>query len=119
MLLKTFIGLLMLIVGIVRIFLTKQQKQKELKDMNLPTYFDNLIILFEIIIGIMILLLNNTNTYYLYLILLMFMIVATILVIKNNYNEIKKDYWHLFTYQPTSFSVFLHITYIIIILSLL
>jgi hypothetical protein len=119
MVLKTFIGLLMLVVGIVRIFLTKQQKQKELRDMNLPNYFDYLIILFEIIIGLMLILLNNKNTYYLYLVLLMFMIIATILILKNNHKNIKKDFWDMFTYQPTSFSVFLHITYIIIIISLL
>lgn len=108
-------GIFFITVGIVRIFLPNERK-KELTNMNLSDNLnlDIIIILSEIIFGL-ILLFDLADKSKTILVLILFLIIGTILIIINNFNNIINDFYLVWTYQPTSMCLTLHLTYILLL----
>jgi hypothetical protein len=112
-----YLGILFLSVGLIRTQI-KNEREKELKNFGLPNNFDYFIILFEISMGLILLLNTNYEQCFL-IILLIILIIRCVLIIINNFNTIVNNALEVFTFQPTPMSVALHFTYIIIIISIL
>jgi hypothetical protein len=112
-----YLGILFLSVGLIRTQI-KNEREKELKNFGLPNNFDYFIILFEISMGLILLLNTNYEQCFL-IILLIILIIGCVLIIINNFNTIVNNALEVFTFQPTPMSVALHFTYIIIIISIL
>jgi uncharacterized membrane protein YphA (DoxX/SURF4 family) len=113
-----FIGLVFIGAASHRIMYKKQRIQESEEVFRLPKYFDIIIIIFEFIIGIL-LLINFKYKIELLKITLIFIILASILLIIHNKNKLLNTYNEVFTYQPTFMSFSLHVTYIIIIFSII
>ena len=113
-----FIGLVFIGAASHRIIYKKQRIEESEKVFKLPKYFDIIIIIFEFIIGIL-LLINFKYKIYLLKITLIFIIFASILIVIYNKNKLLNTYNEVFTYQPTFMSFTLHVTYIIIIFSII
>jgi uncharacterized membrane protein YphA (DoxX/SURF4 family) len=113
-----FIGLVFIGAASHRIIYKKQRIEESEKIFRLPKYFDIIIIIFELIIGIL-LLINFKYKIELLKITLIFIILASILLIIHNKNKLLNTYNEVFTYQPTFMSFCLHVTYIIIIFSII
>ena len=111
-----YLGILFLSVGLIRTQI-KNEREKELKNFGLPNNFDYFIILFEISMGLILLLNTNYEQCFL-IILLIILIIGCVLIIINNFNTIVNNALEVFTFQPTPMSVALHFTYIIIIISI-
>ena len=113
-----FIGLVFIGAASHRIIYKKQRIEESEEIFRLPKYFDIIIIIFEFIIGIL-LLINFKYKIELLKITLIFIILASILLIIHNKNKLLNTYNEVFTYQPTFMSFCLHVTYIIIIFSII
>jgi uncharacterized membrane protein YphA (DoxX/SURF4 family) len=113
-----FIGLVFIGAASHRIIYKKQRIEESEKVFKLPKYFDIIIIIFEFIIGIL-LLINFKYKIELLKITLIFIIFASILIVIHNKNKLLNTYNEVFTYQPTFMSFTLHVTYIIIIFSII
>jgi uncharacterized membrane protein YphA (DoxX/SURF4 family) len=113
-----FIGLVFIGAASHRIIYKKQRIEESEKVFKLPKYFDIIIIIFEFIIGIL-LLINFKYKIELLKITLIFIIFASILIVIYNKNKLLNTYNEVFTYQPTFMSFTLHVTYIIIIFSII
>jgi uncharacterized membrane protein YphA (DoxX/SURF4 family) len=113
-----FIGLVFIGAASHRIIYKKQRIEESEKVFKLPKYFDIIIIIFEFIIGIL-LLINFKYKIKLLKITLIFIIFASILIVIYNKNKLLNTYNEVFTYQPTFMSFTLHVTYIIIIFSII
>jgi len=116
--LEKFIGLVFLLAGIHRIFFKKQREYEVNTLLKLPKYTDYFIILFEIIAGIIIIF-NLTGKKYALWTLIIGASIGTLLLMYNNFPKIFNTYNQLFTLKDSSLSVFLHITYIVILIYLL
>lgn len=112
-----YIGIVIILAATHRIFLIENRK-KELYHMNLPSFTDIFIIVFELICGTL-LLINFKYKKNILFIVLIFMIIGSILILINNFNQLLQTYNEIFTYQPNSLSFLLHMTFIIIIISIL
>ena len=113
-----YIGLVFIFASLHRLFL-KSDREEEIKEVfKLPKNFDYLIIIFEFITGIL-LLINFKYKIYVLFILFLFLILFTLILIYNNFTKLLNSYNEIFTYKPTMTSLFLHITYIIIIAAIL
>lgn len=113
-----FIGLVFIFASSHRIIYKKQRIEESEEVFRLPKYFDIIIIIFEFIIGIL-LLINFKYKIELLKITLIFLILASILILIHNKNKLLNTYNEVFTYQPTFMSFTLHLTYIIIIFSII
>jgi uncharacterized membrane protein YphA (DoxX/SURF4 family) len=113
-----FIGLVFIGAASHRIIYKKQRIEESETVFRLPKYFDIIIIIFEFIIGIL-LLINFKYKIELLKITLIFIIFASILIVIHNKNKLLNTYNEVFTYQPTFMSFTLHVTYIIIIFSII
>ena len=116
-LLIKYFGIMFLLTGIMRYYLPNDRKI-ELINMGLPNGSDYIILLFEISVGIFLLFDLYDKTFILMILIIMVSIV-TILIVFNNYNKIIGELNQIWTYQPTSMSVVLHLTYILIFIILL
>lgn len=112
-----YLGILFLSVGLIRTQI-KNEREKELINFGLPNNFDYFIILFEISIGLA-LLLNTIYEKYFLIIILIFLIMASVIIVVKNFNTIINNAFEVFTFQPSPMSLALHFTYIIIIISIL
>jgi uncharacterized membrane protein YphA (DoxX/SURF4 family) len=113
-----FIGLVFIGAASHRIIYKKQRIEESETVFRLPKYFDIIIIIFEFIIGVL-LLINFKYKIELLKITLIFIIFASILIVIHNKNKLLNTYNEVFTYQPTFMSFTLHVTYIIIIFSII
>jgi uncharacterized membrane protein YphA (DoxX/SURF4 family) len=100
-------------------FIYKEQRLNESNNyLNLPKYSDILIILFELIIGVL-LLINIKYKIIVLKILLVAIIIFSIIIFVNNKEDIMNTYNEVWTFEPKFTNFILHITYIIIILSII
>lgn len=116
--LEKFIGLVFLSAGIHRIFLKNQRENEAYNMIKLPKYSDYLIIIFEIVIGIIILF-DLPGKYYSLIFVTIMASIGTLLLVINNWDNIIKTYTDLFTLQTNSLSVCVHLTYIVILIFLI
>ena len=89
----------------------------ELYNMNLPNGTDYIIIMFEIICGF-ILFFNLADISVTLLILLLFLILGSLLIIYNNFDNLLKEIYTVWTFQPSMMSIVFHFTYIIMIIGI-
>lgn len=113
-----YLGFVFILASFHRIYLKSQREKEAYEVLKLPKYFDILIIIFEFIVGVL-LISNFKYKSYLLFILVIFLIIFTIILIYHNLEKILNSYNEIFTYQPTSMSLILHITYIVIIVAIL
>lgn len=112
-----YIGIVILMAAIHRLFLNDNRKE-EVINMNLPSFTEYFIIIFEFICGILLITNYKYKINVLYCILII-MIIGSALICINNIDNILQTYNDVFTYQPTYTSFILHITYIVIIGSII
>jgi len=112
-----YIGLVILMAAMHRLFLNDNRKQ-EIINMNLPSFVEYFIIIFELVCGILLITNYKYKINVLYCILII-MIIGSVLICINNIDNILQTYNDVFTYQPTYTSFILHITYIVIIGSII
>ena len=110
-------GLLFIVIAIHRVYLKKEREQ-EVIVFGLPRYSDYLIILFELIIGIL-LLINVSYKKNILKLFLLFFIIACIVIFFRNYKKILESYNEIWTFQPTSMCFAMHLYIIFIVLLLL
>jgi len=117
-LLIIFLGLTFLSAGIFRIF-NWNQAILELSGLNLSTapYLIVLIIALEVIGGL--LLIFNIKTKEVLLTFSIFILIAILIAFNANGNNIIANFKELFTFSPTPTDVFLHFTYLVILIYLL
>lgn len=117
-LLRIFLGLTFLSAGIFRIF-NWNKAIIEFSGLNLGTayYLIVLIIALEVIGGLLLIL--NIKTKEILLAFSLFIAIAIIIAFMANGNNIIANFKELFTFTPTPTDVFLHFTYLIILISLL
>jgi hypothetical protein len=113
-----FIGFVFIGASTHRIIYKEQRIYEAEKVFRLPKYSDIIIIIFEFIIGIL-LLVNFKYKIELLKIILLFVILASILQVIYNKDKLLSTYNEVFTFQPTFMSFVLHLTYIIIIYSII
>ena len=113
-----YLGLVFIFASFHRIYLKRQREKEAYEVFKLPKYFDILIIIFEFIVGVL-LISNFKYKSYILLILIIFLIIWTIILIYHNTEKLLNSYSEIFTYQPTSMSFILHLTYIVIIVAIL
>jgi hypothetical protein len=113
-----YIGIVFILASFHRIYLISQREKEAYEVFKLPKYFDIIIIIFEFLIGFL-LLINFKYKLFLLYILIIFLIIWTIILICLNIDKLLYTYNDLFTFQPTSMSLVLHITYIVIIFAIL
>lgn len=114
-----YLGLVFIIASIHR-FILKKDRTEELTRFHLPKYFDTIIYIFEFIIGVVLLSsLSFCIKRIALAILLIFLVFACGLMIFYHHKELMKTYFDVFTFQSTSMSFFMHIAYIVIILSVI
>lgn len=111
------LGFVFIVVAFHRILL-KKDREKELIVFGLPKYSDFLIILFELIIGILLLLDVSYKKNVLKLFLLFF-VVGCIIIFLRNQKQILSTYNEIWTFQPTSMSFAMHLYIILIVLMLI
>lgn len=113
-----YLGIVFILAALHRIFLVEQRLHEQNHVLKFPRYTNIIIIFFELIIGIMCLF---KLKYYknALLFLMICLILFTLIIIFNNYDKIMENYFHIYTYQPTSMSVVLHVTYIVIMVAVL
>ena len=111
------LGFVFVVVAIHRMFL-KKDREKELIVFGLPKYSDFLIILFELIIGIL-LLLNVSYKKKILKLFLLFFVVGCIIIFFRNYKKILSTYNEIWTFQPTAMSFAMHLYIILIVLMLI
>jgi uncharacterized membrane protein YphA (DoxX/SURF4 family) len=115
-LLKLFLGLVFVSAGLYRIF-NWQSAILELSELNLNSiYLLIFIIALEIIGGLF--LIFNIQAKKVLLVFIIFIIIALISAFLVNGKDIISNLGQLFTFSPTSTDVFLHFTYLIILLYL-
>lgn len=73
--------------------------------------------MFEIICGF-ILFFNLADTSVTLLILLLFLILGSLLIIYNNFDNLLKEIYTVWTFQPSMMSIVFHFTYIIMIIGI-
>jgi len=113
-----YFGIVFIFASIHRMYLKSQREEEAYKFLKLPPFFDIFIIIFELAIGIL-LLTNFKYKLQALLLLLIFLIIGSILIIVNNTDELLKTYNEIWTFQPTSMSFSLHLTYIVVIIAIL
>ena len=109
-----FLGLVFLMAGLHRIYYKTQREEEMNILLKLPKYTDFLIMLIEISAGI--LLIMDCYVINVLYILLIMTSLGLLLLLYNHYEKILNTYNELFTLKADSLSVFLHITYIIIMI---
>jgi uncharacterized membrane protein YphA (DoxX/SURF4 family) len=112
-----YIGLVILMSATHRLFLNDNRKE-EIINMNLPSFVEYFIIIFEFVCGILLITNYKYKINVLYCILTI-MVIGSILIFINNIDNILQTYNDVFTYKPTYTSFVLHITYIVIIGSII
>ena len=110
-----FLGIILFITGLHRIFIKKEREYEAYNVFYLPKYSDIIIIIFEIIIGLGLLINNNYKKYFLIL-LLIFMIFACCLIVYHHRQKIIDTYVDAFTFKPTFIHLTLHSIYVLIII---
>jgi hypothetical protein len=114
-----YLGFVFVIASIHR-FILKKDRTEELTRFHLPKYFDTIIYVFEFIIGAILLSsLSFCIKRIALAILLVFLVVACGLMVFYHYKELLKTYFDVFTFQSTSMSFFMHLAYIVIILTVI
>jgi len=113
-----YLGLVFIFASFHRIYLKSQREEEIYEVLKLPKYSDILIIIFEFIVGVL-LISNFKYKLYILFILIIFLIIFTIILIYHNIEKLLNSYSEIFTYQPTSMSFILHLTYIVIIAAIL
>jgi len=108
-------GLLLIITSILR-FVNKRAREDEIKILRLPNFFQYIIILCELILGVLLLILYKTRLVL--FINLAFIALGTIILFINNTSKILCTLNNVWALQPTSTSVLMHI-YIMIFLIIL
>jgi uncharacterized membrane protein YphA (DoxX/SURF4 family) len=108
-----YLGLVFIGASVHRIWLYND-RQIEMKNLNLPPFSDIFIISFEFIVGIM-LLINHKYKFHALFLLMIFLIIGSLLIIIFNMDKLLETYTEIWTYQPTSMSFVLHLAYIVII----
>lgn len=111
------LGFVFILIAFHRMGL-KKDREKELIVFGLPKYSDFLIILFELIIGIL-LLLNVSYKKKVLKLFLLFFIVGCIIIFFRNQKKIIRTYNEIWTFQPTAMSFAMHLYIIMIVLMLL
>ncbi len=111
------LGILFLTTSVYRINI-KEQREEELKNFGLPENFDYLIIIIEFLIGYSLLFLPKYEKITLQ-ILLIFIICACVLILIRKMPKLLNEFDFVFTFQPTFMSWVLHLTYLMIVISLL
>ena len=109
-------GLCFILIAIHRCIF-KNDREKELKFFKMPKYFDIFIILFELIIGLL-LLFNVSYRINVLFFLLIFIIIGSVVIFYYNHKIILSSYNTICTFQPTMmcFIMHLYIAFIIIML---
>ncbi len=110
------LGFLFVGTSLYRLTIEKQRKE-ELVNFGLPDGFDYLIIGLEFCIGYSLLFLPQYKKITLQ-ILLVFILLACIIMLIKNFDKIYINKDSVFTFQPTAMSLVLHLTYLLIIVSL-
>jgi len=116
--LEKFIGMVFLLAGLHRIFLKDRREYEAYTLLKLPLYSDFAIIAMEIIAGIIIVF-NLPGKSHALLTVTIGATIGTLLLLINNFSDIWKTYYDLFTLNKSSLSVCVHLTYIIILIYLL
>lgn len=121
--LNNFTGVVFLTASILRI-LCKECRKNELKYLGLQKLnpLDSIvaysIIIFELLIGIYLINPNldvNSEYYRLIIKSLVYVLPVTmIMILYNNFDKVINSFWDICTYQPTTMSIVLHLTYFII-----
>ncbi len=111
------LGILFLTTSVYRIGI-KEQREEELKNFGLLENFDYLIIIIEFLIGYSLLFLPKYEKITLQ-ILFIFIICACVLILIRKLPKLLNEFDSVFTFQPTFMSWVLHLTYLIIVISLL
>lgn len=114
-----YLGIVFVVASIHR-FILKKDRTEELVRFHFPKYFDIFIYLFEFIVGgILLSTLPFCIKRIALAILLVFLISACALIVFYHYKELVKTYFDVFTFQPTCMSFFMHVAYIVIILTII
>ena len=114
-----YLGIVFVVASIHR-FILKKDRTEELVRFKLPKYFDILIYLFEFIVGIILLSSLAFSIKRIALVcLLLFLVAGCVLMLIYHYKELMKTYFDVYTFQPTSMSFFMHVAYIVIILTII
>jgi hypothetical protein len=116
------VGGAFLLVVIMRILHKKERELEVINSFDLPLYFSKVIIIIELILGILLtfnLVKNKENIKKLLLLGIIIMFIGTVLVLYNNFDKIKKSFIDAFFYKSDTITVFIHLTYIFIMISIL
>lgn len=112
-----YLGIVFVLASIYRCFI-KEQREEELKLLNLPYKFDYLIIIIEFIFGVILLFFKDHVIITLELFLL-FLIIGCVSILINNFDSIMNEFSLVWTFQSTSMSLVFHLTYIVMIIGIL
>ncbi len=110
------LGVLFLSTSLYRLTIEKQRKE-ELINFGLPDGFDYGIIGLEFVAGYSLLFLPQYKKITLQ-ILLIFILSACVIMLFKNFDKLYADKNSVFTFQPNSMCWVLHLTYLMIIISL-
>ena len=112
---NNYFGIIFIVASLHRIYF-KNKRLEEMKNLNLPKYFDILIIIFELSIGLLLLISNNIEfKIKLYKLLFCFIMLGTILIIFYNCDKLISTYNTLWTYEPNCLSFVYHLVYLLVI----
>lgn len=115
-LLQIFLGIVFIAAGLYRIFNFSLAEQ-ELLVLSLPVFLVIPLVLFEVIGGVLLVL--DRYTKQLIYAFTSFLILAVIIAFITNFSTIITGFKDLFFFNPTATDVFLHLTYIFMLVVLL
>jgi hypothetical protein len=114
-----YLGIVFIVAACHRFFL-KKDRLEEMERFKLPKYFDILIYSFEFIVGAVLL---SSCPFFIkkifLVLLLLFLLIGCSLMLFYHYPQLFKTYTEVFTFQPTCMSYFMHVAYIVMIISVM
>ena len=111
-----FLGAVFMITAIHRTVYRKQGEYEMSHIFKLPVWVSQLIIAFEIIVGILLLSpVHERFKMYILILLFAFLLSACVMISSIHYDNLIKTYNDVFIFQPNFTSFILHITYLVIL----
>lgn len=123
-----FLGIIFLMTGMYRIYLLStyhQQHPRSPQHEATATFqcdqqIQYVVIGLEVLVGLILLIAGTHHlSYYALALLLIFLCVALVITTYHNWTPLINTFDDTFTFQPTSTSTALHITYAVIIIAIL
>jgi len=104
-----YIGAVLLFTAIHRLFFLSEEKKEEVRTLHLPLYSDQFILLFELVVGVLLLLPKFAYKIQVLVALTLFLVVACLLDIYYHYDELVRTYKDMFTVHANSTSLAMHV----------